>query len=266
MNSSRWLVVLFALIVCAGSLYGERLPERYERVLVPVLPVGSWSTQLWIRNEGTESVDLFPLARDADSPSRGTLFPLHEPGVPPGHTLEYPVVFSPLRQPYYVPLTPTFSGAILYVERGKRQNVRFQLRVADNTQIPVIPEQDFVATPLSFLRTRIVPGKRYTLRVYSLDQEPDVSVEFVPEIGGLPVDSQFFRLQRVDATARCAFPPCPWPDVPFAPAYAALLFDTTTIPPWDYRITVTAESGAKIWAFLSETDVVTRDIRVFTPN
>lgn len=266
MNSSRWLIVLFALIAFGGLLYGERLPDEYERVLIPVLPVGSWPAQLWIRNDGTEPVDLFPLVRDADSPSRGTFFPLNEPGVQPGQTLEYPVVFSPSPMPYYVPLTPTYSGAILYVERGKGQNVRFQLRVAGDTQIPVVPEQDFVATPLSLLRINIIPGKRYTLRVYSLDQEPSVAVEFAPEVGGLPVDSQFFRLNRVDAIARCAFPPCPWPDVPFAPAYAALFFDTTTVPPWNYRITVTADPGTKIWAFLSETDVVTRDVRVFTPN
>src|SRR5215203_5318409 len=147
MNATRRLLPVLLVLACATSLFGERLPERYERVLVPVLPVGQWTAYLWIRNEGTEPVDLFPLVWNADSPSRGRRFPLREPGAQPGQTLEYHTVF-PVRFPFYMPLTTTFAGGVLYVERGKRQNLRFQLRVGE-TQIPVVPEEDFAATPMS---------------------------------------------------------------------------------------------------------------------
>ena len=267
MNAPRRLTLVLLLLVCATSLFGERLPERYERVLIPVQPVGSWFATLWIRNDGSEPVDMFPLARNADSPSRGVRFPLTEPGVPPGQTLEYwSLLSAPAPAPYYIPLTTTFAGAVLYVEQGKRQNVRFQLHVGD-VQIPVVPERDFVAAPMSLLRISTREGKRYTLRVYSLDSNPgNVEVTFEPLVGGRPVASEFLRLERPQAAALCAAPPCPWPDVPFTPAYAALFFDTTTVFNWTYRITVTPEPGVKIWTFLSETDVVTREVRVFWPN
>jgi hypothetical protein len=268
MNAPRRLPLVLLLLACATSLFAERLPERYERVLIPVQPVGSWSTSLWIHNEGLEPVDMFPLVRNADSPSRGIRFPLTEPGLAAGQTLEYPVVFSPAPSPFYIPLTTTFAGAVLYVEQGKRQNVRFQLRVgAGDVQIPVVPEEDFVAGPMSLLRISTREGQRYTLRVYSLDSNPgNVAVTFEPLIGGRPVASEVLRLERPQAEALCAVPPCPWPDVPFTPAYAALFFDTTTVFSWSYRITVTADPGVKIWTFLSETDVVTRAVRVYWPN
>jgi hypothetical protein len=131
----------------------------------------------------------------------------------------------------------------------------------------VVPEQDFVATPMSLLRINIMNGKRYTLRVYSLDSNPaNVQVTFEPVAGGLPVAPEFLRLERPPAAALCASPSCPWPDVPFTPSYAAFFFDTTRVPRWTYRITVTPEAGVKIWTFLSETDVMTRAVRVYTPN
>jgi hypothetical protein len=268
MNAPRSLTLVLLLLACATSLFGERLPERYERVLIPVQPVGSWSASLWIRNEGPEPVDMFPLVRDADSPSRGIRFPLTEPGVPAGQTLEYRTVSNPSPYPFYIPLTTTFAGAVLYVEQGKGKDVRFQLRVgAEEMQVPVVPEQDFVATPMSLLRIGIREGKRYTLRVYSLDSNPgNVEVTFEPLVGGRPVASEVLRLERPQAVALCAAPPCPWPDVPFTPSYAALFFDTTTVFNWTYRITVTPEPGMKIWTFLSETDVVTRAVRVYWPN
>lgn len=249
-------------------MIGERLPQRYERMLVPVLPVGSWSAALWIHNDGPESVDLFPLVRDADSPSRGTRFALHEPGASPGRTLEYQSLSSIGGLPYYIPLTSTFAGAILYVERDKWQNVRFQLHAGrEETQVPVVPEEDFVAAPMSLLRIPITDGRRYTLRVYSLDSNPGkVQVDFEPAVGGRPVPSETLRLERPAAAALCNATPCPWPDVPFTPSYAALFFDTTTVWKWTYRITVTPEPGVKIWTFLSETDPITRSIRIYTPN
>ena len=247
-------------------MLGERVPERYERMLVPLLPIGQWPADLWIRNEGSESVDMFPLVRNADSPSRGMRFPLIEPGVLPGQTLDFPTFFGTLTFPYYIPLTTNFAGAVLYVESGKRRDVRFQLLVGD-AQVPVVPEDDFVATPLSLMRITVVNGKRYTLRVYSLDSEaPNVQVAFEPAIGGIAVASEVLRLQRPAATALCAFAACPWPDVPFTPSYAAFFFDSARVPEWTYRITVTPDPGAKTWMFLSETDVVTRAVRIYTPN
>ncbi|MFL6244396.1 MAG: hypothetical protein ACJ74H_00100 [Thermoanaerobaculia bacterium] len=265
MNATR-LTVFILLLACAAPIFGERLPERYERVLVPVLPVGRWAAPLWIRNDGPETVDMFPLVTDADSPSRGRRFPLVEPGLPAGRTFSFRTLSSVLPAPGYIPLTTTFAGAVLYVERGKRQNVRFQLSV-QGTQIPVVPEEDFVAAPMSLLMPRIIDGKRYTLRVYSLDSNPgNVEVTFEALLGSPPVSSEVLRLERPNAQALCAVSPCPWPDVPFTPAYAALFFDTTTISSWTERITVTPEPGARIWMFLSESDPVTREVLVQAPN
>src|SRR5687768_1463349 len=157
MNAPRYPILFLLLTLFAFPMLGERLPERYERMLIPVLPVGSWSAALWIHNDGPESVDLFPLVYDANSPSRGTRFPLQEPGVASGRTLEYWSVSSPSPFPLYSPLTTTFAGAVLYVERDKWQNLRFQLHAGrEQTQVPVVPEEDFVAAPMSLLRIQIV--------------------------------------------------------------------------------------------------------------
>jgi hypothetical protein len=265
MGNARRAFVAALLFVTAIPMIGQRLPDQYERVLIPVLPIGDWSATLWIHNDGAESVDMFPLARNADSPSRGTLIPLLPPGLNPHGTLEYWTI-SGREEPYYIPVRPTHAGAVLYVERGKRENVRFQLRVA-NVQVPAIPERDFAATPITFMQIPVNPGQRYTLRVYALDGgDGNVEVSFRPLFFGLPVAPEIVQLRRPSAEALCAMPPCPWPDVPFTSLYGAMFFDTTRVPNWTYQITVAADPGVKIWAFISETDVTTRRIRLHTPN
>jgi hypothetical protein len=255
-------------LLLASSLFAQRVPERYERVLVPVLPLGTWSADLWIHNDGSEAADIFPLVSDADSLSRGSRFPLLPPGVPPGQTLEYFSLtsVSSLR-PYYMPLSTTFAGGILYVERGKADDVRFQLRVGD-TEVPVVREAQFATSTLSLLRVPVRGNRYYTLRVYSLDSENvDVEVTFEPVGSFFSVASEHLQLQRPDTETRCASNnPCPWPDLPFSPTYAAFVFDTARVREWTYRITVTSRAGARIWAFLSATDKLTRDIRIYSPN
>jgi len=280
--------VYFRRALCALVLlwdfcaFAARSADLYERILVPVLPQNGWRADLWIRNDGDAPVDIFPVAYSASSPSRGYALPLPEPGVPPGVTLEYSSLATRFPLPYYIPLSSTAAGAILYVEHGKRQNLRFQLKVGRNldnpystalatdTQVPVVPESD-LATRMSLVRIAVRAGRYYTLRVYSLDSiSADVNVAFTPlpmaPFGDSILPMVRLRLQRPEAEAVCFSASCPWPNVSFAPAYGVFVFDSTTVPEWGYTITVTSTEGAKVWAFLSETDPATKGVVIYAPN
>jgi hypothetical protein len=284
MSSRHGYVALTLLLFSVRAVFAERLPENYERLLLPVLSLNTWRVDLWIRNEGSETVDMFPLYAQGCFPSCDFPGALGEPGLQPNTTLEFTAGVDRFKSPFYVPVAPTYAGGILYVERGKRQNLRVQLRVAGNelsispgdglsqhlpygsVQVPVVSEEVLTSAPLSFLGIRVRRDRYYTLRVYSIDSdEADVDVGFEPLGCCVNVPTQHLRLRRPEAKTSCLGHPCPWPNVPFAPSYAAFFFDTATVPEWVYRISITPTSGARIWAFLSETDATTRSIVIYSP-
>lgn len=173
-----------ALLLLALPLFAQRKPADYERYLIPVLTAeplpgayGSrWSTSFWIRNDGPETADVFPLAPQCVTSS--VCFTRMSSPMPPGGSLWH----SP---PQYLALSggARLNGALLYVERAHARQISMRLSVSDvsrtpagSAEIPVVPESEFFDTKRSILGVKIVPGTRVALRIYTADERPEAGV------------------------------------------------------------------------------------------
>lgn len=266
-------MLILLLIVVAGIARAEqRTDQPYTRFLVPVLPVPGWDTELWIRNDGAESADVFPLVMDrvvhpVNCAPSATCFgsPIAAPGVAPRTTLTNTFAGIDLRR-YSIPVWPSYAGAILHVAQATQHALRVRLTV-HGTQVPVVSEAAFRATPIS-LPLKTAEGHRYALRVYCLDCEAaDLIVRFYAEVGngGETLEREIpLTLIRPNATAGCNIESCPWPRRNYAPGYAAFFFDTHDVFPWKYRVEIDAAQDLALWAMISETNNATRAVRIFS--
>src|SRR5260370_24935128 len=125
---TRFPLLTFGLLAAVGVISRFALAEAaidYERVLVPIflrqpLPgaYGSlWTTDLWIRNNSAEPVDIQAYTYPCLLPEG--CFPMPRS---PAATSFHPKVFVP---------PPGFQGTLLSVERRLASEVEFQLRLKD---------------------------------------------------------------------------------------------------------------------------------------
>ena len=173
-----------ALLLVALPLFAQRSPADYERYLIPVLtsqPLPGayqslWSTSFWIRNDGPETADVFPLSPACVTSS--VCFTRMSSPMPAGGSLWH----SP---PQYLALSSGArpNGAFLYVQRTRARQISMRLGVSDvsrtpagSAEIPVVPESEFFDTARSILGVKIVPGTRVALRIYTADERPEASV------------------------------------------------------------------------------------------
>lgn len=242
--------------------------DDWETVLVPVYVDEStpgagnslWATELWIRNNDSEAVEIAPwpcpdgMACPPVYPSR---FPLA-----PGHSLRG---LPPVRR------TPN-PARLLFLPKDRGANVSFNLRVLNGaarfetgTELPVVRGSAFRNTTAQLLNVPFEPsGHRFLLRLYDLSR---VTTRFAVRVyeqveneSGAPVGEVILTTILTDAG----------PDFASAPGYVA--FDVEQIVPPQLvgrplRIEIEPlVPYARFWALLTITSDVTQHVTVVTPQ
>jgi len=274
-------IALSALVLAAVSpalrLHGQapQGPPQppQERVIVPVYtpePIpgvngASWTTDLWIANQGTDAATVFGVFWDCMIPECGFVPAL----VDPGRTF----------QPHLLDEAGAAHGEILYLEQAAQDDVRFGLRFRDlsrqgatwGTELPVPREEDF-RRRFSLVDVPVEEGFRQTLRIYSLDRIEDV-------------DEVIVRVYRLDpsldqpsgdadqllgtSTLSLAYAPL-YGSTPIHPGYAEVTDLSTLAPLGDaQRIRLEIEPVAaslRLWAFVTVIHNDTQNATVITPQ
>jgi hypothetical protein len=186
---NRFTAILLALVAFTASAQDPRNDHsRYEKVLIPLhtgFAAGAhgaaWRTQLVMRNEGAQPLDVFPLGRDCISSS--TCFnSIREYPAFTGETTGIHLLgFQPFRVGDSDEASP---GVFLYVERQGADRLSTQLHVADTTRrplalgtrLPVVRENEFFTSNVEILAVPIVSGTRAALRIYNFESEAGASV------------------------------------------------------------------------------------------
>ncbi len=245
------------------SGYGGAIArENYQAVLIPIVvapdnPVGGangsrWLTQLWLRNAGSRPVEYFygyPACSEnctGDAP-----FPYMTPGTS---------VASP---------GGITDGSLAYLQRGGADSFSLSFRVRDvsrtnenaGTDIPIVREDDFRATPIELLNVPIDSITRTALRIYDVDALAvrNATVRVFAMTGGDPVGIKSVTLTPRD-NPRSGF---------VGLASYALISDLRSafsdIPDGRYRVEV-IPSGFNGWAFTASTNNDTQLVTTVTPQ
>ncbi len=273
----RYLRIIFILTAIAAPLAaaGERDPANYSRVLLPVLSQPGagvfWQANLWIRNDGAEAVDAFPLFFSITHRIVEPNQPVVAPAIAAHSTGAFVDPFIGFDiQPYHVALTNSGAGAILFVEKRGLPTVRFQYLLSGSpiVQLPVVPEEKFSEGELTLIPIAVDANHRYLLRIYDIDSKPDslVHLEIYQLFGTIEVgvSARDVSLTVPAGTAWCPGGPC-WPDVQFLPGYAAVPLTLPTEKPIAIHLRPRT-AGLRIWAFVSATDNRTQAVTIFAPQ
>jgi hypothetical protein len=264
------------------------LAADYERVLLPIVSNGqaafgsNWQTDLWVRNDGATPINIYPFAMPCQTVS--TRCPDFVPvgQVAPHTTLAYYTLNTPYSIfPAFIPISDAHAGVIAYVSPSS-DSVRFGIHVRDisrtnqniGTDIPVVRERELRSDAISLLNVPVVSNYRYGLRIYALDGPGPATFAvrvFEPDLFSnerLLVEQQV-QLSVPDVTITCGTHPgpCPYPDVPFAPAYVFIPLDLASFSPkYPVRIEVSPESQLKFWCLLSATNNDTQLVTIYSPR
>jgi hypothetical protein len=250
--------------------YTTNAEASYERVLIPVYFDGRipgahgamFETELWIRNTGSEPVQLAPWSCPATQVCPA-VFPLTKT-LPAGESLRGLAVF--FRPPV------TNAGRLLYITGNGSGEVVFNLRASDKsrsttnagTEIPVVREHDFLTATANLLNVPFENQFRQTLRVYAID-EPSAEFRvrvFEMQQGGV---GDVFYEQTLRASTNNTGP---FNDIP---AFGQIADISAVIPtdarrPPAVRIEVEPLAGSgRFWTFVSVTNNDTQHVTVVTP-
>ena len=235
------LALVVLLLVTSSALAQQRDPAQYERVLVPIYAATSgafgsqWVTQLTMANDSDRTVDAFPVSRDCNT-SIGCYQSIREaPAFLPR------MIGMVQADGSFVPMSigvrpSTTPGVFLYVEKGAVDGMSFHLNVRGTTtsfgtQIPVVPEHNFLTGRRNILSVPITADSRAALRIYTDPERMPASVTVrVVEMaehwvlgGTVPVIAGPARLLETHldftydaANDGCSFFTCP--QTPYRPA------------------------------------------------
>lgn len=156
-------------VLSVGSIRAQT--SRYERVLVPVyLPnaipgaYGSlWESNLWVRNEGTQRVRIRTACNITCPPDSGV-------DLEPGQSLKNPQLVQE------GPRVPNPGGFVLALPVGARIRVKMHTRDLTRqsqtwgTEIPTVPQDDFLSGTNSLLPVPTDDRFRVMLRMYTRDE------------------------------------------------------------------------------------------------
>lgn len=169
------------LVVLSGCLLGTALladDSPMETVLIPIVAKdvpgahGSvWSSHLWVRNGGAQTLSFESDLREVLFDCVGVPCLQPEPLLP-GESRE----IFPDTTAFGVEFKP---NRLLYLRRELSSNVQFELRVQDSsraldtwgTEIPVVRESDQITGSAVFLAVPINERFRESLRIYSAIRE-----------------------------------------------------------------------------------------------
>jgi hypothetical protein len=143
--------------------------SKYEQILVPFdtmvleTAAATWRSDLWVRNDGSASINLLPEECFAF-------------GLPVPCNARLDVAAGRTQRLDAFPLeNAEFPGVLLYVPRGRSRDVTFNLRIRDQnrglddigTDIPVVREGEMRTGKTSLINIPIQPNGRIDLRIYS---------------------------------------------------------------------------------------------------
>lgn len=290
----RHLLAAVLLTLATGARAQERQPERYLRFLLPVFVSGltgahgsRWQTTLWVRNDGPEPLDAFPLSPSLCCCSAGC-FSRIRPN-PAFRPYETPYGGSGTRFPLDLGSQSYTGGAFLYVERDRADQLSAQLHLRDAgrspveiTQVPVVPETAFFESSRSILGVPIDNRSRASLRIYSLDSDLQSEVmvkihETAPGwIAGRWIPPRLLAERRLEfgrQDQRCGFMfGCPQ-GIPYRPGYIGIADLLRVIPeleaaidrPFGVRIEIEPlTSGLRYWPMVTTTNNATNRVTVYT--
>ena len=282
---------LFLLLLALPFLAQDRNPADYERYLVPVHAAvpgaygAQWRTTIYLRNDGSGTLDVFPLSPDCISSVACFRNVRAYPAFRPRQSGFHPVGAVPFF------MHPSASGRFFYVQREGGEQLSMRLSVADvsrtpagNTEIPIVPESAFFDTPRSILGVPVVEGTRVALRVYTADPRPEATItvrleEMGPQRASLPPGVEpLFAIERTfaftydPAQDTCGFVGCP-EGVRYIPSIVQInnLLDAfpelATLRPLPYglRIEIAPDApGLRYWPLVTATRDVDGFVSVFT--
>jgi hypothetical protein len=242
----------------------------YETVLLPIyldIPVSGgngslWSTDLWMRNDGSSIVRIAPWPCPADGVCTA-VFPNTFP-LAPGDTLHG-------LAPFFVKPSP-IPGRLVYVEQNDSK-VSMQLRITDTaraqhdpgTELPVVRAGGQLSSTAQLLNVPLGAANRLLLRVYDVALS---EARFHVRVYGLEEGKSGELLTEFDLTATT-------PDTGqfhTHPAYAeyARLTDMLAQPrifPATMRIEVQPlTAGSRFWTFMAITNNETQHVTTVTPQ
>jgi hypothetical protein len=279
-----------AMLLFASSAFAARDPAKYDVVLLPFSGVtsgygGSWAVEWWFHNDGDAPVDVFPLATSCGICPPAGRISITGP-IPPHTTPRYfpgDVTVGPLA-PMVIPVEPTPPGVLLYVERGKADQLTItgflgrsntfsgSRRRSVSTALRAVPESRFRRGRQSILLPAVA-GSRYMLRIYALPSFPTAftvrSISVSEMLSLVPSGDQLLRTDVVELfmtpsfynefRSQCASP-CDVPFVFYKPAAGEIALQ---LPAALVRIEIEPSlPDVKWWAVVSATST-TDEVQFF---
>lgn len=290
----RGVFALLLLLVGVSAPAQERRAERYLRFLMPILINGlsgahgsSWKTTLWLRNDGAQPLDAFPLSPTGCCCSWACFSTIRP--IPAFKPYETPYGGNGSRFPLDLGAGNREGGAFLYVERENADQFSAQLHLRETggsvdevTQLPVVPETAFFEVTRSILGVPIDDRSRVALRIYSLDSEPlaEVIVRFHDTAPGWTGSSLIpprllaeRRLQFAVQDQDCGFFfGCP-EGIVYRPGYIGISDLVRFVPevtaafdrPFGVRVEVEpVTAGLRYWPMVTRTSHATNRVTVYT--
>lgn len=270
----RALAVLTLFLLTTANLFAAD-PAGYERVLVPVMlrsPIpgiaGSlWVTELSVRNESSNPVDIFQHECEYTCECI-TIACRPEDPTPPQTSF----VFRPTRD------TRNLSnpGVFMYIGRSAAADVALQLRVRDlsrsalslGTELPLIRESDMKTHALHLLNIPTDVRFRQHLRIYAITnagESADVAVRVEDDAGTILAE----RTVALASVTVPDFAPAGHPTG--VPSYGEIPYLTTAIPQpvttSSFHVSIEPITpGLRYWAFVSVTNNDTQEVTTVTPQ
>ncbi|HET8775840.1 MAG TPA: hypothetical protein VFP80_18730 [Thermoanaerobaculia bacterium] len=270
--SRQRLLTLLAVAVVLAAPAGSFAAEApvFTRFLVPIHVVATpgahgslWQSETWIRYAGLEATEMVP--RPFCFAGLCPLGGLLEPGWPAVPFRHFSRELDPFTEPAF----------LVHIEAQHAADVTFSSRVRDlsrmsesaGTEVPVVREDDFRASPLYLLNIPVDPKFRSLLRLYALPDLEEIEVD-VRYFRGIE-EGEEFAIQLVHQDRTRLRIPAPIAGFRLHPALAEV--DLQAIPELAalnafWIEVVPATPGARIWAFVSVTNNETQQFTMVSPQ
>lgn len=252
-------------ITLSGSVGFAQDVDSFDKVLLPVAVVqprpgahdSLWTTEFSLVNQSSTPVQIFGYRPCPNFDGCAGV-----ESVPPGATVNPPL------QGY-----PDQEGYLLYVERGRSNDVSFSLRARDlsrqsqtwGTQIPVVRESDALSGPANLLDIPTNTSFRTMVRVFDFSFGTTSTLEVIvygitPRAIPGPPDQLLFRavvtlLGEAGDVFHPSYGEFLLPQIPEISQFTKLRIE---IRP--------SEPGLRYWAFASVTHNETQHVTTITPR
>lgn len=249
---------------------GDIERSNYEVVLVPVgvspnepplagLNGSQWRSSIWVGNSSNQAVEFF-----AGYPYCALLCASCCMGTTP---------FPGLSGFQLRDLSPDFveihTARLYYLQKGLASSVSFSARVRDvsrssdteGTAIPVVREKDLRSGELDLLDVPVDALSRTALRLYDVDVRSDTMVTL--RFYSMPENQLVTSYQIGLVPPRTDFERTSFPS--FA-GYGEVMDISRFLSSGRYRINISSNNFARLWAFASVTNNSTQFVTVIAPN